>query len=76
MKARRHHEEPMDMRLLQRLKQVREDGGITDDDRVVFFAPDEPIRLHSAFGHRADDKMFSGIVAANFCALNAGLLGR
>ncbi len=76
MKARKHHEEQMDMRLLQRLKQVREDGGITDDDCVVFFLPDEPIRLHSAFGHGADDEMFKGIVAANFRALNPGLLGR
>ena len=51
MKARKRHEEPMDMRLFQELKQAREDGGITDDDRVVFFAHDEPIRLYSAFGH-------------------------
>ena len=72
MKARKHHEEPIDRQLIQELKQAREDGGITDDDRVVFFAPDEPIRLYSAFGHGADDKMFRGIVAANFRALNPG----
>lgn len=74
MKARKRHEEPMDMRLFQELKKAREDGGITDDDRVVFFAPDEPIRLYSAFGHGADARMFNGIVAANFRALNPGLV--
>ena len=74
MKARKHHEEPTDRQLFQELKQARRDGDITDDDRVVFFAPGEPIRLHSAFGHGADDKMFNGIVAANFRALNPGLV--
>ena len=39
MKARKHHEEPIDRQLIQELKQAREHGGITDDDRVVFFAP-------------------------------------
>ena len=76
MKARKHQEEPIDRRLIQELKQAREHGGITDDDRVVFFHPDEPIRLYSAFGHGADEEMFIGIVAANFRALNPGLLGR
>ena len=76
MKERIHSEESMDKRLLQELRRAREDGGITDADRIVFFAPDEPIRLHSAFGHGADDKIFRGIVAANFRALNPGLLGR
>ncbi len=74
MKARKHHEEPIDRQLFQELKQVRERGGITDDDRVVFFAPDEPIRLYSAFGYGADSKMFNGIVAANFRALNPDLV--
>ena len=74
MKARKHHEEPMDMRLFQELKQAREDGGITDDDRVLFFHPDEPIGLYSAFGHGADDRMFNGIVASNFRALNPDLV--
>lgn len=76
MKARRHHEEPIDRQLFQELKRARQDGGITDDDRVVFFHPDELVRLYSAFGHRADDAMFNGIVAANFRALNPGLAGR
>ena len=70
MTERNHNDEPMDMRLFQKLQKAREDGGITDDDRVVFFHPDEPVRLHSAFGHGADDRMFDGIVAANFRALN------
>ena len=74
MKARKHHEEPTDRQLFQELIQARQDGDITDDDRVVFFAPGEPIRLYSAFGHGADDKMFNGIVAANFRALNPGLV--
>lgn len=69
-----YHEEPIDLGLLQKLKQVRQDGGITDDDRIVFFAPDEPIRLHSAFGHGADDATFNGIAAANFRAMNPGLV--
>ena len=69
-----HHEEPIDLGLLQKLKQVRQDGGITDDDLIVFFAPDEPVSLHSAFGHRADDATFNGIVAANFRAMNPGLM--
>ena len=74
MTERKHHEEPMDMRLFQKLQQVRKGGGITDDDRVVFFHPDEPVRLYSAFGHGADDKMFNGIVAGNFRALNPGIV--
>ena len=69
-----HHEEPIDIGLLQKLRQVRRYGGITDDDRIVFFAPDEPVSLHSAFGHRADDATFNGIVTANFRALNPGLV--
>ncbi len=74
MKARKHHEDPIDRQLFQELKRARQEGRITDDDRVVFFAPDEPIRLYSAFGHGADDEMFKGIVAANFRALNPGLV--
>ena len=74
MTARKQKEEPMDMQLLQELRQAREDGGITDDDRIVFFHPDEPIRLYSAFGHGADDRMFNGIVAANFRAMNPGMV--
>ena len=69
-----HHEEPIDVGLLQKLRQVRQDGGITDDDRIVFFDADEPVSLHSAFGHRADDATFNGIVTANFRALNPGLV--
>ena len=72
MTERNQNEEPMDLRLFQKLQQVRENGGITDDDRIVFYHPDEPVRLYSAFGHRADDRMFNGIVAANFRALNPG----
>lgn len=73
MKARNFREEPIDRQLIQELKQAREHGGITDDDLVVFFHPDEPVRLHSAFGYGADEEMFNGIVAANFRALNPGL---
>ena len=73
MKTRNHHEEPIDMKLFQELEQIREEGGITDDDRIVFFDPDEPIRLYSAFGHGADDATFNGIVSANFRAMNPGL---
>lgn len=73
MTQRKHHEEPIDRQLFQELKRARQEGGITDDDRVVFFHPDEPVRLYSAFGHGADDKVFNGIVAANFRALNPGL---
>ena len=69
-----HHEEPIDFGLLQKLRQVRQDGGITDDDRIVFFDADEPIRLFSAFGHGADDATFNGIVTANFRAMNPGLV--
>ncbi len=69
-----HHEEPIDLGLLRKLRQAREDGGITDDDRIVFFAQDEPVSLHSAFGHGADDATFNGIAAANFCAMNPGLV--
>ena len=76
MATRSQHEEPIDMRLFQELRQAREDGGITDDDRIVFFDPDEPIRLYSAFGHGADEATFNGIVAANFRALNPAPVGR
>lgn len=69
-----HHEEPIDLRLLRKLRQAREDGSITGDDRIVFFAHDEPVSLHSAFGHRADDATFNGIVTANFRAMNPGLV--
>ncbi len=74
MTAQKHHEEPIDIGLLQKLRQVRQDGGITDDDRIVFFDADEPIRLFSAFGHGADDAMFNGIVTANFRAMNPGMV--
>ncbi len=74
MTAQKHHEETIDMQLFRKLQQVREDGGITDDDRIVFFDADEPVRLFSAFGHGADDAMFNGIAAANFRAMNPGLV--
>ena len=73
MTERKHHEEPKDLQLFQELKRARQEGGITDDDRIVFFNVDEPVRLYSAFGHGADDATFNGIVAANFRALNPGL---
>ena len=63
-------DEPVDVALLRRIQEMRQKGGIGDDDRIVFFDPDEPIRLFSAFGHGADDDTFNGIVAANFRALN------
>lgn len=69
-----HYEEPIDIGLIKKLQQVREVGGITDDDRIVFFDPDEPVGLFSAFGHGADDTTFNGIVAANFRAMNPDLV--
>ncbi|MCY4580754.1 MAG: hypothetical protein OXD31_17140 [Chloroflexi bacterium] len=66
-------EEHIELAAFRRVQQRRQRGEIGDDDRVVFFAPDEPVRLHTAFGHGADDAMFEGIVTANFRALNPGM---
>ncbi len=67
---------PVDLTLFRKVREMRQEGGIGDDDRIVFFDIDEPISLFSAFGHGADDDVFNGIVAANFRALNPGLGGR
>ena len=69
------NDEPVDVGLWEMVKSMRRNGDTKDTDRIVFFEPDEPIRLYSAFGHDADDVMFKGIVAANFAALNPGLAG-
>ena len=74
MTSLNNHEEPIDIGLLHKLREIRQDGGITDDDRIVFFHPDEPVRLFSAFGHGADEATFNGIVTANFRAMNPGLV--
>ena len=63
-----------DLDILRVLEQRRRDGMASDDDRVVFFAPGEPVSLYSAFGHSAGDRTFNGIAFANFRALNAGLV--
>ncbi len=76
MIAQYQNQEPVDLNLYRRLKEMRRTGRISDADRVVFFAPDEPVRLYSGFGHGADDETFNGIAAANFRALNPGLAGR
>ena len=76
MTTRNHHEEPIDRQRFKEVRRMREDGGITDDDRIVFFDPDEPVRLYSPFGHAADAHTFNGIAAANFRAMNPGLAGR
>lgn len=67
--------EQIDLAAFREMQEMRRRGDVTGDDRVVFFAPDEPVRLYSAFGHGADDAMFNGIVAANFSSLNPGMAG-
>lgn len=65
----------IDLAAFREAQEMRRRGEISDDDRVMFFAPDQPVRLYTAFGHGADDTMFNGIVTANFRALNPGLAG-
>ena len=65
----------IDLAAFREAQEMRRRGEICDDDRVMFFAPDEPVRLYTTFGHGADDAMFNGIVTAHFRALNPGLAG-
>ena len=62
-----------DLVIVRKLQAARDTGYLQDDDRVVFFAPEEPVGLFSAFGHGADDRTFNGIVTADFRGLNPGL---
>ena len=73
MIAQTEQGEPIDLGIMREVRDLRDAGVTSDNDRIVFFAPDEPIRLHSAFGHGADNETFNGIVAANFHALNPRL---
>ena len=66
-------EEHVDIAAFREAQEMRRRGDVGDDDRVMFFAPDEPVRLYTAFGHGADGAMFNGIVTANFRALNPGV---
>lgn len=68
-------EEHIDLAAFREVHEMRRRGEVSDDDRVRFFAPDEPVRLYTAFGHGADYEMFNGIVTANFRALNPSLAG-
>ena len=68
-------EERIDLAAFREVQEMRRRGEVSDDDRVMFFAPDEPVRLYTAFGHGADCEMFNGIVTANFRALNPRLAG-
>ena len=68
-------EEHIDLAAFREAQEMRRRGEASDDDRVMFFAPDEPVRLYTAFGHGADEATFNGMVTANFRALNPGLAG-
>ncbi|MDE2688553.1 MAG: hypothetical protein OXI16_13800 [Chloroflexota bacterium] len=63
----------IDLAVFREVQQMRRRDAISDDDRIVFFAPDEPVCLYTAFGHGADDAMFKAIARANFRALSRGL---
>ena len=67
-------EEHIDLAAFREARDMRRRGEVSDD-RVMFFAPDEPVRLYTALGHGANDATFNGIVTANFRALNPGLAG-
>ena len=75
MKTQLGAEEHIDLAAFREVQEMRRRGEVSDDDRVMFFAPDEPVRLYTAFGHGADYEMFNGIVTANFRALNPSLAG-
>ena len=59
-----------DKELFRKIVEERNNGNLSDTDRVRLPAADDTVRLFSAFGYGASDEMFEGICRANFGALN------